>query len=253
MGNVLTTPEDLFNLGYGLDEMLRMFSNLSPKDAWAEGNTDTAFKFNQHTAVQRTHRSNTWETFGGNLADINRGTFNKVKTDMLHEDNLVTLPPVVKNNGKQFMNNTGNTVMHIDIPGTKSKTIHITLKTSSVIATKFGTFNNDFTYKDFTFTDGELKSPNIEKNITTPHNMSISIDPGKNVKYTIQTTTNESHYRLIIPVEIEGYIAKASGSDQGDWNFFVSIEEAFKRRLISYFEYNVVLITTEDTLKIILS
>ena len=39
-------------------------------DAWAEGNTDCAFRIKDITAVQRSHRGNDWNYWGGDLAQV---------------------------------------------------------------------------------------------------------------------------------------------------------------------------------------
>ena len=39
-------------------------------DAWAQGNTDCAFRINDVTGVQRSHRANDWNYWGGDLAAV---------------------------------------------------------------------------------------------------------------------------------------------------------------------------------------
>jgi hypothetical protein len=57
-----------------LDAWLRVTNRVRENhhfnDAWNEGNTDCAFRINDATAVQRSHSSNDWNFWAGDLAQV---------------------------------------------------------------------------------------------------------------------------------------------------------------------------------------
>jgi len=197
------------------------------KDSWAEGNTDGAFKVNDFVGVQRSHRGNDWNSFGGDLVLVDKATFN-----ILGE----AAEPVVMNSSKpdveiNTIDTIDNTQGKSDITKKYTNTVG-TVTTSSTSFEEKSTINVDsgFEFKGISFKisgsreSQQTDSTSKEIRVENAEETTVIVKPGEKSTISMVTTTQSTTFKLVLPVSITGWIGKAS-SNQNNWDWFIPIDK----------------------------
>jgi hypothetical protein len=245
----LATHEDLESLGFDLQTWLNMTSPgvLKCGDAWAEGNTDQAFSFNNCTAIQRSHRDNDWNFFGIDLARDGHGTYVYVPKDPyfikelvpshVETEEIVNLP--INNPHDEVLDVTQTYAETQGQETTITNTEHFGLVVETSIDIEGFSFSLSASF-DTTKSEENKKSHITESSLSIP----IHVPPRstRTLKVTKTTTTTQKLYGVDIEISSnhpDGGIAKAP-KDKGQWDTFFRIEDVTGKRNKQTAKYNVV-------------
>jgi hypothetical protein len=245
----LATVDDFENgLNVKLDELLRLTSNhaLNCNDAWAEGNTDSAFAINDFVGVQRSHRSNDWNFGWVNLAGRDHGTYVYMPGDpylirnlsdkKVDLEQIATVPvtnstPSSVTTGVQYTETEAQTA-------TITKAWAIGLK----LSTTFKLLGHEFGLEaSFDTSRQEENSKSTSTSSAFTATMEV---PAKSIYELLvfqETTTQTRLYGLDLLVgsdNPEGGVAKAS-TRQDVWDLFFRIEDILKGREKQKIQYQV--------------
>ncbi|RFU31478.1 hypothetical protein B7463_g4886, partial [Scytalidium lignicola] len=249
----LTTVAELEATGLDLQGWLNATAGLP--DAWAEGNTDCAFKVNDFVGVQRSHRANDWNYFGGNLNLVGKGTYTHISGDPvpIGSANISTVADITQTG--TWDNSTGAEPATFTLSFVNSVSDSVQLAVSQTA--KWGG-DASFDIEGFKF--GLSASYDITNTTANDQSTSSSttdevsrvLAPGEVVQHSIRrsTTTAVQAYKVTVAIsgiDPAGTIGKAS-RDQGSWDRFLKIEDvaAGKATLSSDAQY-VVTTTTVRT------
>ena len=245
----LATHEDLESLGFDLQTWLNMTSPGALKcgDAWAEGNTDMAFSFNNCTAIQRSHRDNDWNFFGIDLARDGHGTYVYVPKEPFLIEELA--PPEVDTEELDTIpvSNTTSDAMEVkeqyeETEGqetTLTNTEHFGLVVESSIDIEGFSFSLSASF-DTTRQEENKKSNITKRMLEVP--IQVPAHSTRTLKITKETTTKQSLYGVDIEISSnhpQGGIAKAP-NDKGRWELFFKIEDVTGGRNKQTAKYKVI-------------
>jgi hypothetical protein len=238
-GRLATTDDFEDGLTIGLDEMLRLTSNhaLNVNDAWAEGNTDTAFAINNFVGVQRSHRANDWNFGWVDLAAQGRGTYVYLPGDPYLIQNL-TVPKTERRQVATVpVTNTTSVPVTTSVRYTETESQTTTITKSWAIGLKIKTDFELFQHK-FSF-EASFNTSQTEENsqaTTTSTEFTATVAVPANSSYELdvhqETTTQTCLYGLDVVIgsdNPQGSVGKAT-SNQSTWDRFFRIEDILKGR-----------------------
>eukprot|EP00898_Chlorokybus_atmophyticus_P002372 jgi/Chlat1/3135/Chrsp21S03370 len=196
-------------------------------DAWAIGNTDCAFRINNMTAVQRTHRDNDWN-YWGDLSQVyhdnglNYGTYLDVQTENMIVEVIGQSPPTVTvTRGQTFDNSRGSgSLSYTYTTGSSSTADHEVTVTDEVKADmEFGLEAKGFGFKvsaSIGHTTATMDATHTT--VSTEETINATVGSGQYAELHNVKMTSQTRYRIRVPVVMEGYVGLCTTNDQGNFN-----------------------------------